>query len=129
MGLFDSSYYDVHIDERWFFVHKVKTGIVLHLDEPKRVQKCQSKRFVPTIMFMAAVACPRPGFDGLIGIFEFTEFNEAKRSSYRRKKGTMEQVSIARISNVEHKQMLVNQMILAIKAKFPWSSENQTISI
>ena len=126
LGLLDDLYSDVHIDEKWFYLHKVKRGIILHRDEPKRVQKCQSKRFVPKIMFVATVAHPRPGFDQLISIFQFTEFKEAKRSSYRQKKGIMEQVPIARITNVEG---LEYKVILAIKARFPRSSENQTISI
>ena len=129
LSLLDDSYSDVHIDEKWFYLHKVKRGIILHPNEPKRVQNCHSKRFVPKFMFMAAVARPRPGFDGLIGIFRFTEFKEAKRSSYCWKKGTMEQVPIAHITHVEHKQMLVNKVLTAIKEKFPRSSENQTICI
>ena len=89
-GLLDNFYSEVHIDEKWFYLHKVKRGIILHPDEPKRVQKCQSKRFVPKIMFMAAVARPRfdqekkSWFDGLIGIFPFTKIKAAERSSYRR---------------------------------------------
>ena len=67
-------------------------------------------------MFMAAVARPRPGFDGLIGIFLFTKFKEAKRSSYHQEKWTVKQVPIARITIVEHKQMLVNKVIPGIKA-------------
>ena len=71
-------------------------------------------------MFMAAVARSqydphsKTWFDGLIGIFPFTEFKEAARSSYRRKKGTMEQVPIYKITNVEHEQMLINMVLPAI---------------
>jgi hypothetical protein len=134
-ALLDNFYSEVHIDEKWFYLHKVKRGIILHPDEPKRVQKCQSKRFVPKVMFMAAVARPRydfdtkTWFDGLIGIFPFTEFKAAKRSSYRRKKGTMEQVPMLSITNVEHEQMLVDKVLPAIKEKFPKAYKNKTINI
>ena len=106
-------YSEVHINDKWFYLHKVKRGIILHPDEPKRVQKCQSKRVVTKVMFMATVARPRydhhkkSWFNRLIGIFPFTEFKEAKRTSYRRKKETMEQVPITRVTNLEHEQMLV----------------------
>ena len=134
-GLLDNFYSEVHIDEKWFYLHKVKRGIILHPDEPKRVQKCQSKRYVPKVMFMAAVARPRfdlekkSWFDGLIGIFPFTEVKAAKRTSYRRQKGTMEQVPITSITNVQHEQMLVNHVLPAIKEKFPKSYKNKTIHI
>ena len=63
----------------------------------------------------------------MIGCWGFTEIKEAERTSYRRKKGTLETVGIQSITNVEHERMLIDNVIPAIKAKFP--SRNRTIYI
>ena len=60
-------------------------------------------------MFLAAVACPcydsgrHQWFDGLIGIQEFVEEIEAQRTSINRPAGTMERVSIDKVTNKDHK--------------------------
>jgi hypothetical protein len=67
---------------------KVKRGVIKHPNEPKSVQKCQSRHFVEKIMFLCAVA--RPRYDNnsgqwlncLISCWGFTEVKEAERSSY-----------------------------------------------
>ena len=41
----------------------------------------------------------------------------------------MEQVPIAKITNLEHEEMLVNHVLPAIKDKFPKSYKNKTIHI
>jgi len=56
---FHDFYNEVHVDEKWFSLFKVKQRVILHPLEEKRIQKCASKRYVPKIMFMAAVSRPR----------------------------------------------------------------------
>ena len=135
LHMFHNFYNEVHVDEKWFSLFKVKQRVILHPLEERRVQKCTSKRYVPKIMFMAAVARPRydshtkTWFDGLIGIWPFITKKEAKRSSYKRKKGTIETVAIGNVTNVEHERMLVDNVIPAIKAKFPSSCKNQPLYI
>jgi hypothetical protein len=45
----------------------------------------KSKRFVPKIMFLCAIAKPVGDFDGKIGIYPFTTMEVAKRDSNNRK--------------------------------------------
>ena len=86
-------------------------------------------------MFLAAVARPRfdynkgAWFDGLIGIWEFAEDKVVKRTSINCPAGTTERVAIDKVTNKEHKDMLVKKVIPAIKAKFPTSSKNKPIYI
>ena len=81
---------------------------------------------------LATVACLRfdyhkqAWFDGLIGIWHFSEEVAAKRTSINRPKGTMEVVAINKVTNKEHEAMLVNKVIPAIKAKFPMSAKKKT---
>ncbi|TBU01191.1 hypothetical protein CWI36_1413p0010, partial [Hamiltosporidium magnivora] len=75
--LFDDLYDYVHIDEKWFYLTKVKRSYYLMLNEENPERNCKSKRFITKIMFMAAVARPRYDahrklyFDGKIGIWPF----------------------------------------------------------
>ena len=86
-------------------------------------------------MFLCAVARPRfdtaskSWFNGFIGCWPFTEVKEAARSSHLWPKGTLETVAIKSVTNVEHKRMLVDNVIPAIKADFPVSRKNQPVYI
>ncbi|CAM9715231.1 unnamed protein product [Discosporangium mesarthrocarpum] len=77
----DDMYDWVHVDEKWFYVMKDGRGIYLHPEEgapePPRVQ---NKRFITKVMFLAAVARPRPRmisdgvwFDFKIGIWPIAD--------------------------------------------------------
>ncbi|XP_010667659.1 uncharacterized protein LOC104884671 [Beta vulgaris subsp. vulgaris] len=76
-------------------------------------------------MFTAVVGRPRYNedgectFDGKIGIFPFTYQEAAKRSSKNRPKGTMVTKTIESVNQRVTKQMLIEQIIPAIKAKWP----------
>ena len=59
LHMFHNFYNEVHVDEKWFSLFKVKQRVILHPLEERRTQKCASKRYVPKIMFLAAVARPR----------------------------------------------------------------------
>jgi hypothetical protein len=83
----------VHIDEKLFYFTRTQQTYYLTLGEPKPHRKAQSKRFVPKIMCMCAVAKSiyyNEGevlFDGKIGIFPFVAQVVAQRSSKNRKRG------------------------------------------
>jgi hypothetical protein len=84
-GHFEDFYDSVHIDEKWFYLMRNKrTYYVLpHESTPHRT--CKSKRFVPKVMFMAAVVRPqydlhrRCWFDGKIGIWPFIQLCETRK--------------------------------------------------
>lgn len=92
------------MDEKWFSIFQVKQRVILHPMEERRIQKCASKRYVTKIMFIAAVDRPRfdfhskTWFDGLIGVWPFTTWKAAERTSYKRKKGKLEQVAIGSVT-------------------------------
>ena len=63
-------YDTVHIDEKWFYLTKIKRSYYLMLDEEPPHRLVKSKRFITKVMFMATVA--RPQFDQILNCW----FNE-----------------------------------------------------
>ena len=69
------------VDEAWFFTvslhHRVKV--------PEGVETptlfCKSKRNIPKVMFLAAAARPRPGFDGKLGMWRMCKKKTAINNS------------------------------------------------
>ncbi|XP_057770889.1 uncharacterized protein LOC130990682 [Salvia miltiorrhiza] len=122
---FQSMYNTIHIDEKWFYLTKTKDRYYLMPDEVEPYRTCKSKRYIPKIMFMCAVARPiidSDGtvlFDGKFGIFPFTTNEAAQRNSKNRCKGTMEVRPIPAITKDIIKACLINEIIPAIKAKWP----------
>lgn len=122
----------VHLDEKWFYITKIKNTYYLLPDEEVPQRNVQSKRFITKIMFLAAVAQPRYDhirdcmFDGLVGIWPFTKKEAAKRNSRNRPKGTMETKCIE-VNKKEYLKMLQEKVIPAIRAKFPQESKEVLI--
>ncbi|KAG3079676.1 hypothetical protein PI124_g12758 [Phytophthora idaei] len=75
--LFDEMEDVVHIDEKLFYMSKIKRRFVLLPDEPAPVHRLKSKRHIPKVMVLAAVARPRYDpttgefFDGKLGVWDF----------------------------------------------------------
>ncbi|KAF0747407.1 hypothetical protein AaE_007741 [Aphanomyces astaci] len=86
----------VHIDEKWFYMTRIKRMFYLAPGEKPPHRKCKSKRFITKVMFLSAVARPRwnnntgEWFDGKLRTWHFTEMAPAMRSSRNRPAGTME---------------------------------------
>ncbi|KAF0710382.1 hypothetical protein As57867_005530, partial [Aphanomyces stellatus] len=84
----------VHVDEKWFYLSKIKRRFYVFHDEELALRAVQSKKFITKVMFMAAVARPRYDytknrmFDGKLGVWPFVESTLAIRSSKNRPKGT-----------------------------------------
>lgn len=113
----------VHIDEKWFFLTRIKNVYYLYPEEelPKRAVK--SKRFIAKVMFLAAVARPRydhrtnNNFDGKIGIWPFVQDVPAQRNSVNRPAGTIETKSMNVTSEV-YTYFLTTKVLPAIKEKW-----------
>ena len=94
-GIFMDMMDYVHIDQKWFFMTKIKENYYLLPNETQPERMTKSKRFITKVMFMAAVARPRFDFtkkhlfDGKIGIWPFVYQEAAKQNSKNRTKGTM----------------------------------------
>jgi hypothetical protein len=124
-GLFLDMYDTVHIDEKWFYMTKVKNSYYLLKDEEEPHRTCKSKRYIDKVMFMAAVA--RPGwdertmtwFDGKIGIWPFVYEEPARCSSKNRPAGSMVLKSTVKIDEGVHRAMMIDNVIPAILSKWP----------
>ncbi|KAK9749988.1 hypothetical protein RND81_02G164200 [Saponaria officinalis] len=130
---FECMYNYVHINEKWFYMSRTDQKYYLLPDEDEPHRTCKSKRYIAKIIFMAAVARPRYGddgvclFDGKIGIFSFTEIVPAKRASKNRPKGVLETKAIESITKQVIKQCIINEIIPAIKQKWPANTNNNII--
>lgn len=134
-GFFSEMMDVVHIDEKWFYITTISKTFYVSLDEPVPHRQCKSKRFITKVMFMAAVARPRwdPSkneyFDGKIGIWPFTFKENAKRNSKNRSKGTPVTKVMETIGREEIRNMLIENVLPAIREKFPNSEKSHTVYI
>ena len=125
----------IHIDEKWFYMTKIKENYYLLQDETPPERSIKSKRFITKVMFMAAGARPRFDFnkkhlfDGKIGIWAFIYEEEAKQNSKNRDKGTMETKAVTSVTKDVVRQMLLDKVIPAIKSKWPSGTRNLPIII
>lgn len=56
---FDDMYDRVHVDEKWFYLLKLRRRVYLAPAEDAPHGQVQNKRFIPKLMFLCAVARPR----------------------------------------------------------------------
>ena len=96
-------------------------------------QTVRNKLHIPKIMFMCAVARPchdhhnNRDWDGLIGIWPYVRWQAAIRNSVNRPRGTMEMKAINSVTAAHHRAMMIDNVIPAIKQK--WPTRRQTIRI
>ncbi|VFQ71543.1 unnamed protein product [Cuscuta campestris] len=125
---FHHCYDYIHIDEKWFELRKPKKTFYTLPNEADPYRTIQSKTHIPKIMFLAAVGHPRFGddgqvlWDGKIGIFPFT-FQEAAKRTSKNRPGTMETKPIPKIARDVMREMLVQQLLPAIREKWPQRSK------
>ncbi|XP_074369553.1 uncharacterized protein LOC141710981 [Apium graveolens] len=126
----------VHIDEKWFYLSKKSQRVYLERNEKGKYKAAKSSKFIPKVMFTAAVARPRFNqentectFDGKIGIFPFTYQAPAWRASKYRAKGTVVTKVVESVGRKETRSMLINDIIPAIMQKWPISEGYKTIYI
>ncbi|XP_026428378.1 uncharacterized protein LOC113324270 [Papaver somniferum] len=112
----------IHIDEKWFYITRRAQKYYLHAEEEEPLRTCKSKNFITKIMFLTAVARPRLGFDGKIGIWPFVVKEAAKRTSKNRKAGTMETKAMKSIDKDVMRCFLIEKLLPAIKKKWPFNN-------
>lgn len=117
---FQPDFNTIHVDEKWFFQTSVVRNVLMAPDEEAPHRQTQSKRFITKIMFMCAVARPRPevDFDGKIGIWAFKKVEAAQRNSKNHRRGDL----VTKPENVDkdtYREMLLNNVLPAILAHFP----------
>ena len=128
---FPDFYDTVHVDEKWFYLMRDGSSCRIFPDDDGTIRmppppRLHHKRHVPKLMFLCAVARPRPeyNFDGKIGIWFFAVDRKAKRSN--KKTGTVAGVTDVLESltvNAEEyrKTMCGSHGVFAkIREKMPW---------
>ncbi|XP_026438869.1 uncharacterized protein LOC113337402 [Papaver somniferum] len=122
---FHDMYNRIHIDEKWFYMSKTSQKYYLHPLEEEPLRTCHSKRFLPKVMFLSAVARPRFDaagnviFDGKIGIWAFVFMVAAQRTSKNRVAGTIEMRPMKSVTKIVTRSFLIEKLLPAIKQKWP----------
>ncbi|XP_074364791.1 uncharacterized protein LOC141705797 [Apium graveolens] len=132
---YNPMYNFVHIDEKWFYLSKKSQRVYLERNEKGKYMTTKSSKFIPKVMFTAAVARPRFNaenectFDGKICIFPFTYQEPAKRASKYRAKGTFVTKIVESVGKKKTRNMLINDIIPAIMQKWPITEGHNIIYI
>ena len=115
----------VHIDEKLFYLTITQKTYYLTPGEPEPHRKIQSKRFIPKIILMCAVAKPMYSnegeliFDRKIIIFPFTAQVLAQRRSKNKNRGEPETKLIQSITKRHIRSILIDNILPAIREKWP----------
>ena len=134
-GQFHDMFDYIHIDEKWFYMTKVKKTYYLVADEEPPERAVKSKNFIQKVMFMTAVARPcwdhvsKKMFDGKIGMWPFVTYEPAKYNSKNRPKGTIVTKPIASVNKDIVREMVLRNLIPAIKRKMPLTRKNNVLYI
>ncbi|XP_010667495.2 uncharacterized protein LOC104884520 [Beta vulgaris subsp. vulgaris] len=124
LSKFSHLYNMVHIDEKWFFMNKITQRFYLLSEEEDPYRACQSKASITKVMFLTIIARPRLGptgdiiWDGKFGIFPFIDEVAAQRWSANRPAGTIEKKAKQSITKETIREMIINKLLPAIRAKW-----------
>ncbi|ETW03915.1 hypothetical protein H310_04334 [Aphanomyces invadans] len=114
---------DTNQEQRWFNADKNVRKVYLTAGEEPEQRAWSSKRFIPKVMFLAAVARPRHdperdiNVDGKIGIWPIVEFLPAVRSSRNRPAGSLVP-TLVNLNAAVYRKYVITRVIPAIKLKF-----------
>jgi hypothetical protein len=121
---YDPSYYDVHVDEKWFFITEKQQLTYLVEGEEGPQQSVCNKQHITKVMFLCAVARPRFDedgactFDGKIGMWPIITREPPRHYSANRACRTI----VTWLLNVTYDvylDLFVNKVISSIKRRFP----------
>ncbi|KAH9103000.1 hypothetical protein AeMF1_020566 [Aphanomyces euteiches] len=132
--VFNDMFNYVHVDEKWFYLTKVKRKYYVYDDEELALRSVKSKHFITKVMFLAAVSRPhydygkKKNFDGKIGLWPFVEQVPAKRASKNRPKGALVTTHITVNSEV-YRSVIFKNVIPAIKDKMPAATVKRGVVI
>jgi hypothetical protein len=110
----------IHLDEKWFYIDKKTIKIYLGSDEEPPERSAPNANGLIKVMFLCAVARPRPGFDGKIGIWPIGSFRPAQRASRNRPAGTLIWNN-QKVTQEVYRRLLTTCVLPAIAAKWPGS--------
>ena len=96
-------------------------------DEPHRT--CKNKNYIPRIMFLCVCANGECIFDGKIGCFPLVTYENAIRGSHNRLRGEQVIKPITSITRDVIRDFMLNQVLPAIRAKWPREDVHKPIFI
>ncbi|ETV77327.1 hypothetical protein H257_08773 [Aphanomyces astaci] len=118
----------VHVDEKWFYLTKLRRRFLLWHDEKIMPRHLQSKSHITKVMFLVAVARPREDWDDEISCWKIVERGPAQRSSHNRPAGT-EVLKTVTVTKDVYRKLLVDFVVPAIKDKWKWPADDARRSI
>ena len=110
----------IDLDEKWFYACRAKK-VKVPAGCLTPTMPVQSKRFVPKIMFVAAIARPDAtnDFDGLIGIWRVSEVQLALRTSKNRPAGAEVEKDVTMTADW-YQNFLETKLVPQIRRRMPW---------
>jgi len=116
----------IFIDEKWFYLTQKSKKYYLLSEEDDPHRTCKNKNYIPRLMFLCVCARPRfrDGeciFYGRIGCFPLVTYEPAQRSNAitGRVRGDMIMKPITSITRDVIREFMINQVLPAIRAKWP----------
>lgn len=124
----------VFIDEKWFYLSQKSEKYYLLPEEDDPHRTCKNKNYIPRLMFLCVCARPRFRngecvFDGKIGCFPLVTYEHAVRRSQNRLRGEQVIKPITSITRDVIRDFMVNNVLPAIRAKWPREDVNKPIFI
>ncbi len=122
--LFGTMFDYVHLDEKWFYLTRIKQNYYMVQGKKSPARKVKSKCYIMKVMFLCVVARPRYDdhrkayLDGKIGLWPFVERVPAKRNSRNRPAGTLETKPIT-VTQDDYRSFLLKKVFPAIINKWP----------
>ena len=112
----------VDIDEKYFYGAVTNGSRLVPPGRKSAKLAVKSKRYVPKVMVMTAVAKPNPrySFDGRVGLWPITEQYEAKRSSVKHRKGEVYEKPCT-MDTAVFVELMRTRVIPAIRRKMYWA--------
>jgi hypothetical protein len=133
---FKELYDFVFIDEKWFYLHQRSENYYLLPEEDEPHRTCKNKNYIPRLMFLCVCARPRFRdvdciFDGKIGCFPLVQYEPAQRGNERtgRVRGDLVMKPITSITREVIRGFMINQVLPAIRAKWPREDVGRPIFI
>ncbi|KAK3280026.1 hypothetical protein CYMTET_12116 [Cymbomonas tetramitiformis] len=110
----------IDVDEKYFEIESCAAVEKRTHHEAPEYTSFQSRKFIPKVMFLTAVAKPNieHGFDGKIGIWRITETKVAQRKSCNYDRDEEHEVDVTLTGDRFVKVM--KEVCKAAKAKMPW---------
>ncbi|ETV71917.1 hypothetical protein H257_12754 [Aphanomyces astaci] len=119
--VFDDMWDLVHLDEKCFNAERNMRKVYLTESEEHEQRTWSSKRFIPKVMILAAVARPRhddergTNFDGKIGMWPIVQYLPAVLNSRNRPTGTI-MPTLVNVDTVVYSDYVITRVIPSIKA-------------